>query len=110
MPILLGGNSSQKERFFGQIAERNSLAAFALNEPDCGLEASSLKMKAEKQGSAYLLNGQKSFVTHGGVAQFYSVFAMTHPEQGHKGLSAFLVEREPQDLLGKREENRIRSR
>ena len=105
MPILLGGNPSQKERFFGQIAERNSLAAFALNEPDCGLEASSLKMKAEKQGSAYLLNGQKSFVTHGGVAQFYSVFAMTHPEQGHKGLSAFLVEEGTPGLrFGKREE------
>ena len=105
MPILLGGDPSQKERFLTQIAERNSLAAFAINEPDCGLEAASLKTKAEKQGQHYLLNGQKSFVTHGGIAQFYSVFAMTHPEQGHKGLSAFVVEEGTAGLrFGKREE------
>ena len=105
MPILLGGNASQKERYLTQIAEKNSLAAFALNEPDCGLEASSLKTKAEKQGTSYLLNGQKSFVTHGGIAQFYSVFAMTHPDQGHRGLSAFVVEEGTPGLrFGKREE------
>jgi alkylation response protein AidB-like acyl-CoA dehydrogenase len=105
MPILLGGDPSQKERFLTQIAERSSLAAFAINEPDCGLEAASLKTKAEKQGQHYLLNGQKSFVTHGGIAQFYSVFAMTHPEQGHKGLSAFVVEEGTAGLrFGRREE------
>ena len=92
MPILLGGNASQKERYLTQIGEKGSLAAFALNEPDCGLEASALKARAEKQGQDYLLNGHKSFVTNGGVAQFYSVFAMTDPAQGHRGLSAFVVE------------------
>ncbi len=104
MPILLGGNSSQKERYLTRIAEKGSLAAFALNEPDCGLEASSLKAKAEKQGGDYLLNGHKSFVTNGGTAQFYSVFAMTQPDQGHRGLSAFVVEEGTPGLrFGKRE-------
>ncbi len=98
MPVLLTGNESQKERFLTSIAENNSLATIALNEPDCGLEASSLKTTAEKQGPSYLLNGHKSFVTQGGVAEFYSVFAMTDPDQGHRGLSAFVVERGSQGL------------
>ena len=105
MPILLGGSPSQKERLFGQISERNSLAAFALNEPDCGLEAASLKARAEKQGAEYLINGYKSFVTNGGIAQFYSVFAMTRPYQGHRGLTAFVVEEGTPGLrFGKPEE------
>jgi len=104
MPILLGGNSSQKERYLTRIAEKVSLAAFALNEPDCGLEASALKSRAEKQGHDYLLNGHKSFVTNGGIAQFYSVFAMTQPGQGHRGLSAFVIEAGTPGLhFGKRE-------
>ncbi len=92
MPILLGGNASQKERYLTEISEKNRLVAFALNEPDCGLEASALKARAEKQGTGYLLNGYKSFVTQGGIAQFYCTFAMTHPDIGHRGLSAFIVE------------------
>ncbi len=107
MPILLGGNRSQKERYLTQIAEKNGLAAFALNEPDCGLEAAALKSRAEKQGSSYLLNGHKSFVTHGGTAQFYCTFAMTHPELGHRGLSAFVVERGAPGLRFGRREDKI---
>ena len=104
MPILLGGNPSQKERLLTRIAEGVSLAAFALNEPDCGLEASSLKARAERQGPDYVLNGHKSFVTNGGTAQFYSVFAMTQPDQGHRGLSAFVIEDGTPGLrFGKRE-------
>ncbi len=107
MPILLGGNASQREHYLTRIAEKNSLAAFALNEPDCGLEASSLKTTAEKQGSSYLLKGHKNFVTHGGIAQFYSVFAMTRPDQGHKGLSAFVVEDGTPGLRFEKREEKI---
>ncbi len=107
MPILLGGNESQREHYLTRIAERNSLAAIALNEPDCGLEASSLKTTAEKQGSSYLLKGHKSFVTNGGIAQFYSVFAMTRPDQGHKGLSAFVVEDGTPGLRFEKREEKI---
>ena len=92
MPILLGGNTSQKERYLTQIAENNGLAAFALNEPQAGMEAKFLKTTAEKQGTSYLLNGKKGFVTHGSIAQFYSVFAATSPGQGPKEISCFVVE------------------
>jgi alkylation response protein AidB-like acyl-CoA dehydrogenase len=93
MPILLGGNGSQKERCLTRIAEENGLAAFAFHEPEAGIEANFLKTKAEKQGTSFLLNGQKGFVTHGSIAQFYSVFAVTKPGQGPKGISSFVVEK-----------------
>lgn len=92
MPILLGGNASQKERYLTQIAEKNGLAAFAFIEPEAGIEAHSLKTRADKQGTSYLLNGKKGFVTHGSIAQFYSVFAVTKAEQGPMGISSFVVE------------------
>ena len=105
MPILLGGDPSQKERFFTRIVEGNGLAAFALNEPECGLEAAALKARAEKKEPGYLLKGYKSFVTNGGIAQLYSAFAMTQPDQGHRGLSAFVVEEGTAGLrFGPREE------
>ena len=92
MPILFGGNASQKDRYLTQIAENNGLAAFALNEPEAAMEANFPKTRAEKQGPSYLLNGKKGFVTHGSIAQFYSVFVATSPGQGPKGNSCFVVE------------------
>jgi len=105
LPILLGGNSSQKDLYFTDISEKNSLTAFALNEQDGESEVSSIETIAEKQGTDYLINGRKCFITHGSLAKFYSVFAVTQPEQGAKRISAFVVEDgTPGLLFGKREE------
>jgi len=105
LPILLGGNSSQKDLYFTDISEKNSLTAFALNEQDGESEVSFIKTIAEKQGTDYLINGLKCFITHGSLAKFYSVFAVTQPEQGAKRISAFVVEDgTPGLLFGKREE------
>ena len=105
LPILLGGNSYQKNLYLKEIAEKNSLAAFALKEPEGGLEASSINTMAEKQGKDYLINGRKCFITHGSLAKFYSVFVVTQPERGAEGISAFIVEDgTPGLLFGKREE------
>jgi alkylation response protein AidB-like acyl-CoA dehydrogenase len=92
LPILLGGNPSQKDIYFTEISEKNCLTAFALREPEGELEASSIKTTAMKQGKDYLINGRKGFITHGSLAKFYSVFAMTQPEHGAEGISAFVVE------------------
>jgi len=92
LPVLLGGNPSQKELCFSEISEKNSLIAFALREPEGGREVSSIKTTAEKKGGDYLINGRKSFVTHGSVAKFYSVFASTRSEPRGEGVSVFLVE------------------
>lgn len=91
LSIEIGGNALQKERFFSQIAEKHSLTAFALNER-AGSTLASLQTQAEKKGKEYILNGRKCFVTLGGIAQFYSVFAVTHPDRGAKGITAFIVE------------------
>lgn len=105
LPILLGGNSSQKDLYSTDISEKNSLTAFALNEQDGESEVSSIETIAEKQGTDYLINGRKCFITHGSLAKFYSVFAVTQPEQGAKRISALVVEDgTPGLLFGKREE------
>jgi alkylation response protein AidB-like acyl-CoA dehydrogenase len=105
LPILLGGNSFQKDLYFTEISEKNSLTAFALKEPGGELEVSSIRTIAEKQGKDYLINGRKCFITHGSLAKFYSVFVVTQPERGAEGISAFVVEDgTPGLLFGKREE------
>jgi len=105
LPILLGGNSFQKDLYFTEISEKNSLTALALKEPEGELEVTSIRTMAEKQGKDYLINGRKCFITHGSLAKFYSVFVVTQPERGTEGISAFIVEDgTPGLLFGKREE------
>ena len=105
LPILLGGNPSQKDLYFTEISEKNSLTAFALNEMERKSEGFPIQTKAEKHGKDYLINGRKSFVTHGSLAKFYSVFAVMQPEQGAEATTAFIVEDgTPGLLFGKREE------
>ncbi len=104
LPIWLAGNSSQKELYFTEISEKNHLTAFALNEWE-GRDIGSLKATAKKQGKEYLLKGRKCFIAHGSIARFYSVFAVTDPGKGEKGVSAFVVEDGTSGLhFGKREE------
>jgi alkylation response protein AidB-like acyl-CoA dehydrogenase len=107
LPIWLGGNDSQKERYFTQISEKTSLVAFTLNEAEFGLEASSIKTQAQKQGKDYLLNGRKCFITHGSVAHLYSAFALTESEKGTEGVSAFVVEEGTPGLLFGRKEEKL---
>jgi len=105
LPILLGGNSFQKDLYFTEISEKNSLTAFALKEPEGGLEASSINTMAKKQGKDYLINGRKCFITHGSLAKFYTVIAVTQPAYGTEGISAFIVEDGTPGLsFGEREE------
>ncbi len=105
LPILLGGNPSQKDLYFTEISEKNSLTAFAFKEREGELEVSSIKTRAGRQGNDYLMNGRKSFITHGSLAKFYTVFAATQPEHGTEGISAFIVEDGTPGLhFGKKEE------
>ena len=98
LPLLLEGSKEQKEKYFNGIAEKNSLAAFALREPDYGYDANSIKTAFEDKGDTFVLNGTKFFVPHGGVADFYTVFATSHPGNGPEGISAFLVDKETPGL------------
>ena len=92
LPLMIGGIPSQKKYYFTQISEKSRLAALALAELEPGLDHTLMKTKAEKQGKDYLLNGYKYFITHGSISHLYSVFAVTDPNRGEEGISAFIVE------------------
>jgi alkylation response protein AidB-like acyl-CoA dehydrogenase len=90
--ILAGyGNKKQKEEFLKPLAQGKLLAAFALTEPQVGSDASAITTRAEKQGSHYVLNGVKQFITSGKNADVAVVFAVTQKQAGKRGISAFLV-------------------
>ncbi|WP_163527456.1 acyl-CoA dehydrogenase [Halobacillus ihumii] len=104
-PILYFGTEEQKQKYIPKLASGEYLGAFALTEPSAGSDAGSLKTRAEKQGDHYLLNGSKVFITNGGEADTFIVFARTNrDEQRGNGVSAFIVERDtPGFSIGKAE-------
>ncbi len=93
LPLLLSGNESQKARCLPKIPADHLIMAFCLTEPLAGSDIGSMQTAATKQGDHYLLNGKKVFVTNGGVANKYVVFAKTDPPRGRRGISAFVVDR-----------------
>ena len=93
MPIVLYGNEEQKQKYLSRIADGSSYAAFALTEPEAGSDASGVKTSAVETDDGFVLNGTKQFITNGGVADIYSVIAVTDPKRGARGVSAFIVEK-----------------
>jgi acyl-CoA dehydrogenase len=90
-PIQLAGTEEQKEKFLRPVAEKAKLAAFCLTERDAGSDAGSLRTTALLDGDEFVINGQKCFVTSGGLAEILVVFALTDPAKGPRGISAFVV-------------------
>ncbi|MBN1136026.1 MAG: acyl-CoA dehydrogenase family protein [Anaerolineae bacterium] len=90
-PIYLFGTDEQKERFLRPIAEQGKLAAFALTERGAGSDAGRIKTTALPDGDDFIINGQKCFITSGGLADLITVFALTDPERGTRGVSAIIV-------------------
>ncbi len=93
-PILIGGSEEQKKKYGPSIASGEKLAAFGLTEPGAGSDAAAMKTKAVRKGDKYILNGSKCFISNGPIADVLTVFAMTDPSKGVKGISAFIVEKE----------------
>lgn len=93
-PILLAGNDEQKRKYFPRLASGEWLAAFCLTEAGSGSDSAAMRTFAVRKGDKYILNGAKRFITNGGLAQVNSVFAITDPEKGTRGISAFIVEKE----------------
>ncbi|MDY3316320.1 acyl-CoA dehydrogenase [Riemerella anatipestifer] len=86
-------SEEQKQKYLVPLASGEVIGAFALSEPEAGSDATSQKTTAEDKGDYYLLNGTKNWITNGSTATYYIVIAQTHPEKGHKGINAFIVER-----------------
>jgi len=92
LPILLAGNEEQKQRFLPKLASGEWLASFGLTEPGSGSDAGAMRTRAERRGDTYVLNGLKHFITNAGLAHVNTIFAVTDPEKGTRGISAFVVE------------------
>lgn len=106
-PILYFGNEAQKNKYVPKLASGEYLGAFCLTEPAAGSDAGSLKARAVKDGDSYRINGSKVFITNGGEADVYIVFASTNPELGSRGISAFIVEKGTPGLIIGKDEHKM---
>ncbi len=103
-PVVLGASEELKKEYLGRLTEAPLLASFCLTEPDAGSDVSGMRTTAVKQGDKYVINGSKCFITNGGYANWYTVYAKTDKEAGHRGISAFIVPREAGVVVDKKED------
>ncbi|OHR63227.1 acyl-CoA dehydrogenase [Bacillus sp. HMSC76G11] len=106
-PILYFGTEEQKMKYIPKLASGEYLGAFCLTEPGSGSDAGSLRTKAVKKDGKYILNGSKVFITNGGEADTYIVFASTNPGAGTRGISAFVVEKNTKGLVIGKDEHKM---
>ena len=90
--ISLDGSAAQRERYLPRVARGEAIAAFALSEPDSGSDVAAMQCRAALDGDTYVLNGEKTWISNGGIADFYVVFARTGEAAGARGISAFIVD------------------
>ncbi|GGD00844.1 acyl-CoA dehydrogenase [Pontibacillus salipaludis] len=103
-PLFKYGNEEQKKTYLAELARGEKLGAYALSEPGAGSDVASMRTTAKKDGDHYVLNGSKVWITNGGVADTYIVFAKTDVDAKHRGISAFIVEKgTPGFTFGKKE-------
>ena len=103
-PVSLGGSEEVKAEYFGELIDGPTLASFCLTEPDAGSDVSGMRTRAKKSGDKYVLNGSKCFITNGGYADWFTVYAKTDPDAGHRGISAFLVRKDDTVIVDKKED------
>ena len=96
-PIVLAGTEAQKQAYLPRVAKGEAIAAFALSEPDAGSDVAALTTVARRDGAGWVIDGTKTWISNGGIADFYIVFARTEKDAGTKGISAFIVDAEQVD-------------
>jgi acyl-CoA dehydrogenase len=104
-PIKLGGTEEQKKKYLGLLTSEPVMASYATSEPDAGSDVAGLKTRFTQVGDDYVLNGQKCWITNASYAAFYVIFATKDPALKHKGIAAFIVDRDTPGLrVGKKED------
>ncbi len=103
-PVALGGSEEIKKEYLGMLTEAPKLASFCLTEPDAGSDVSGMKTTATKKGDKWVITGSKCFITNGQYADWYTVYAKTDKEAGHRGISAFVVPRDDTVVIDKKED------
>ncbi|XP_023941190.2 probable medium-chain specific acyl-CoA dehydrogenase, mitochondrial isoform X3 [Bicyclus anynana] len=108
-PVIIAGNKEQQKKYLGRLIEEPLVAAYGVTEPGAGSDVAGIKTRAEKKGDEWILNGQKMWITNGGVANWYFVLARTNPDPkcpASKAFTGFIVEREwPGVVPGRKEQN-----
>src|SRR3954466_7092467 len=103
-PIMIGGPEEVKKNYLGMLTEDFKLASFCLTEPDAGSDVSGMRTTAVRQGDKYVINGSKCFITNGGYADWFTVYAKTDPDAGPRGITAFLVRKDDTVIVDKKED------
>jgi acyl-CoA dehydrogenase len=109
MPLLIAGTDAQKQKWLGKLTAgdhgKPTYACYACSEPDAGSDVAGMRTRVEKKGDEYVLNGQKRWITNGGVASFCTTFATFDPKLKHKGITAFVVDMStPGVKIGRKED------
>ncbi|XP_059619858.1 medium-chain specific acyl-CoA dehydrogenase, mitochondrial-like [Phlebotomus argentipes] len=107
MPVITFGNKEQKQKYLGRLVEEPLLAAYCVTEPSAGSDVNGIKTRAEKKGDEYVINGQKMWITNGGVANWYFVLARSDPDPktpAGKAFTAFIVDRDTPGVTPGRKE------
>ena len=110
MPIIIAGTDAQKKEYFGRLLAKPIFAAYCCSEPDAGSDVAGMKTRYRKQGDEYVITGQKRWITNGGVASFYTVFAREEGTTRHKGITCFIVERDTAGVSVGKKENKMGQR
>ena len=105
--INLFGNEEQKKKYLTRLASGQTLGAWGLTEPEAGSDAAALKTRAVKEGNEWVLNGTKRFITNGSLAEIHVVMAITDPEKGRKGISAFVLEKGIEGFKAGKKEDKL---
>ena len=109
-PILVGGSEAQRKEWLGLCADEFKLVSFCLSEPGAGSDVAGLQLQAVKDGSDYVLDGTKAWITNGGEADLYTVFATLDRSSRHKGMCAFVVPRDADGLEPGKKEDKLGQR
>jgi acyl-CoA dehydrogenase len=110
MPIVLGGTDEQKKNYLGRLMAKPIFAAYCCSEPDAGSDVAGMKTSYRKVGEEFLLTGQKRWITNGGVADFYTVFARAAGTNRHQGITCFVVDRQAAGVSVGKKENKMGQR
>ncbi len=104
LPILIAGNEKQKANWLGErVGDQGQFVSYGVTEANAGSNVAGIETRAEKRGSSYLINGSKTFITNASHAHFYTIFAKTDPDAGHRGMTCFIVDRDTPGLtVGKK--------
>jgi acyl-CoA dehydrogenase len=103
-PLFIGGSEEVKKKYLTMLTEEPKLASFCLTEPDAGSDVSGMRTTAVRKGDKYVINGSKCFITNGGYADWYTVYAKTDKDAGHRGISAFVVPKDDTVTVDKKED------